>query len=366
MAYIGVDIGHGVNTYPPSKGVRRGGKGYAEHDFNAKLGIAVKDLLEQNGHRVIFGQQPYKKDVPLRTRTNLYNREGVDLVVSLHANYNSNTSVNGRCVFYWGTSSKSKALAQQIVKQFKALGYSTHGNGLHAGKRGSWTNLHINRETNMPAVLVEHGFMSGDKDFELIFGSKQAQYIKDMAKANVAGIQAYLGLGFKGEATVKPKPNKPATKPAAGKKSIAAIAKEVAAGKWGNNPERAKKLKAAGYNPKAVQAEVNRQLGAKPAKKPAKSLNKVANEVIAGKWGNNPQRSKKLASAGYNADKVQAEVNKILSGKSAAPKKTAAQIADEIYRGVGNWGTGETRKRKLRSAGYNPSAVQSLVNKKFR
>lgn len=197
MAKIGLDIGHGQNTFPPSKGVYKNGKGYAEHSFNAKLGMAIKKLLEKQGHKVILGQQPYKNDVPLVTRTNLYNRERVDLVVSIHANWNSNPNVNGRCIFYWGTSSRSKALAVAVRDAIKAKGYSLHGNGLHAGKIGSWTNLHINRETNMPTILVEHGFMSGNKDFDLIFGSKQNEYIQDMAEANVRGIQKWLGLSFK-------------------------------------------------------------------------------------------------------------------------------------------------------------------------
>ena len=56
-------------------------------------------------------------------------------------------------------------------------------------------------------------------------------------------------------------PRKPATKP------ISTIAQEVIAGKWGNEPNRSNKLRTAGYDPKAVQAEVNKQL--KPSAKPA-------------------------------------------------------------------------------------------------
>lgn len=41
------------------------------------------------------------------------------------------------------------------------------------------------------------------------------------------------------------------------KKSLEEIAKEVIKGKWGNNPERANRLRAAGYNPAMVQAKVN-------------------------------------------------------------------------------------------------------------
>lgn len=45
------------------------------------------------------------------------------------------------------------------------------------------------------------------------------------------------------------------------KKSVAEIAKEVIAGKWGNGDARKKKLLEAGYDYSAVQVEVNKQLG---------------------------------------------------------------------------------------------------------
>jgi hypothetical protein len=114
----------------------------------------------------------------------------------------------------------------------------------------------------------------------------------------------------------------PATKPASSssstKKSNDTIANEVIAGKWGNNPQRAQKLKAAGYDPNAIQALVNQKLGAKskPAAKPSapakKSIDTIAREVIAGKWGNGATRKQKLAAAGYNYSEVQKRVNQLL------------------------------------------------------
>lgn len=43
-------------------------------------------------------------------------------------------------------------------------------------------------------------------------------------------------------------------------KDLETIAREVKAGKWGNNPERSMRLRAAGYNPQMVQAKVNELL----------------------------------------------------------------------------------------------------------
>src|SRR5699024_2970230 len=122
----------------------------------------------------------------------------------------------GRCAFYWGTSKQSKKLAELYVDEGKKAGYSTHGNGLHAGERGSWTNLHINRETNMPAVLTENGFMDNASDFKLIFGSKQEEYTDKMARVHVKAIQRFLKKDFK-DGDVKPETPKketPAKKPA--------------------------------------------------------------------------------------------------------------------------------------------------------
>ena len=202
MVKIAIDIGHGTNT--KGKGVTRNGKNYREHDFNSKVAKRLKALLEQQGFNVTFGlQKPNSKDVGLTTRTNWYNKNKIDLVVSIHANANTNPNANGRCAFYWHTSSKGKSLASRIIKEIKAKGYSTHGNGLHASKRGSWTNLHITRVTNMPAVLIEHGFMTGNKDFQLIFGSKQAQYVEDMAQADAKAITEYFGKSYKSTAPKK-------------------------------------------------------------------------------------------------------------------------------------------------------------------
>src|SRR5699024_9983246 len=113
--------------------------------------------------------------------------------------------------------SKSKDLAFKYAEEVKKAGYSTHGNGTHASKRGSWTNLHICRETKAPAVLTENGFMTGDKDFNLVFGAKQEQYINDMAQVHVKAIQSWLGESFNGKVKPskpvpsKPKPSKPQT-----------------------------------------------------------------------------------------------------------------------------------------------------------
>ena len=92
-------------------------------------------------------------------------------------------------------------------------------------------------------------------------------------------------------------------------KSIDEIATEVLAGRWGNNPERRQKLEAAGYNYEVVRAAVNQR--AKGGASAKKSVAEVAQDVLLGRWGNNPARKKALEAAGYDYSAVQAEVNKL-------------------------------------------------------
>ena len=44
-----------------------------------------------------------------------------------------------------------------------------------------------------------------------------------------------------------------------------------------------------------------------------KSVDEIAQEVISGKWGNNPERKQKLTAAGYDYNAVQKKVNELLS-----------------------------------------------------
>ena len=355
---IGIDIGHGANTFPPSKGVYKNGVGYEEHDFNSKVGLRLGELLEAHGYKIVFGQKPYGPDVPLGERKDIYVSNKVDLVVSVHANYNNNSAVNGRCVFYWNTNQNTKRLAETIVEQMKALGYSTHGNGLHASKRGDWTNLYILRELPMASILIEHGFMGGSQDFDLVFGNKQAKYVEDMAQADAKGILKYLGKTFKA-----PKPAvKPATKPAT------------------KTPAK----------PKAVTGTVYRvQVG---AFKDVASVAKYADEVErktkfntyvadTGEWlkvqvgafsdkANADKRVASLKKAGYKDAFVTSDSVKAVPALEPynepvdkAPKKPWKEVAQEVYEGTGGWGNNPDRKNKIEAQGYSYKQIQAEVNR---
>ena len=87
----------------------------------------------------------------------------------------------------------------------------------------------------------------------------------------------------------------------------------------------------------------------------------IAKEVIAGKWGNGQTRKDKLKAAGYDYATVQAIVDKLLNKSTAPAKKSNETIAKEVLQG--KWGNGSERKKKIEAAGYNYSAIQAIVNK---
>ena len=49
-------------------------------------------------------------------------------------------------------------------------------------------------------------------------------------------------------------------------------------------------------------------------KKSDKTVEELAKEVIAGKWGNGAERKERLTAAGYDYNKIQAKVNELMKG----------------------------------------------------
>lgn len=152
------------------------------------------------------------------------------------------------------------------------------------------------------------------------------------------------------------------------KKSNEEIANEVIAGKWGNGDTRKIALQNAGYNYSEIQSIVNQKLTGKtsnPTTSNTKSIATIVEEVIAGKWGNGEDRKNKLTAAGYNYNEIQTAVNNKLSGKTTTSnKKSNETIANEVI--AGKWGNGTDRKNRLAAAGYDYNAIQKIVNQKLK
>jgi len=155
----------------------------------------------------------------------------------------------------------------------------------------------------MQEMLIKAGYSCGSYGADGDFGSGTDAALRKFQKEN--------GLTIDGKYGEKSKEKLAALygkKINTGKKDLTTVAQEVLAGKWGNDPDRSKKLKTAGYDPTEVQAKVNELY---KASKNTKSVDEIAQEILAGKWGNNPDRSKKLKAAGYDPAVIQKRVNEL-------------------------------------------------------
>ena len=301
---ISVCIGHGKSR----SGQYDSGavaSGYQEFKLARAIGKYLKQELSKYNCTVDLIN--YDGDKNLAERIKYVNSKGYDLNMELHLNAGGGT---GPEVYYKHNSKQGKALATAISKSIAT--------NLGLKDRGAKTKLVSGqdyfgcvREIKCMSFLVETVFIDtkGDRD-KVIYASGQEQ----CAKAIATAVAKYYGLGRK--ETPKPAPTPtPSPKPTPSpRKSNTEIAKEVIQGKWGNGAERKKRLEDAGYDYAAVQKEVERLL-AKQKKPAKKSVDEVAREVIAGKWGNGAKRVYNLTKAGYNYVAVQKRVNEILRGK---------------------------------------------------
>lgn len=301
---ISVCIGHGKSQ----SGQYDSGavaSGYQEFKLARAIGKCLKQELSKYNCTVDLIN--YDGDKNLAERIKYVNSKGYDLNMELHLNAGGGT---GPEVYYKHNSKQGKALAAAISKSIAT--------NLGLKDRGARTKLVSGqdyfgcvREIKCMSFLVETVFIDtkGDRD-KVIYASGQEK----CAKAIATAVAKYYGLGRK--ETPKPAPTPmPSPKPTPSpKKSNTEIAKEVIQGKWGNGAERKKRLEDAGYDYAAVQKEVERLL-AKQKKPAKKSVDEVAREVIAGKWGNGAKRVYNLTKAGYNYVAVQKRVNEILKGK---------------------------------------------------
>lgn len=104
-----------------------------------------------------------------------------------------------------------------------------------------------------------------------------------------------------------------------------------------------------------MYADLSRYSRGNTTQPQSKPIDKIANEVIAGQWGDGADRKKRLTDAGYDYNAVQNAVNAKLA------KKSNDEIAQEVI--AGKWGNGDDRKQRLTRAGYNYTEIQAIVSK---
>ncbi len=174
---IYIDQGH--NPQNPNAGAE--GNGYREQNLVYNIGVILARILQNYGYEtrlsrkdpnVILGTSNASS---LAIRVNEANAWGADYFISLHTNASVNPMASGSEAYVYSLNSSAYPLAQSILEQ---LNLST---GLRNRGVQPRPGLYVLRKTQMPAVLVELGFITSPVDSTLMADSPQrfAQGVAD-------------------------------------------------------------------------------------------------------------------------------------------------------------------------------------------
>ncbi|MGO4527709.1 N-acetylmuramoyl-L-alanine amidase [Paenibacillus sp. 2TAF8] len=178
--------GKPVIVIDPGHGGRQSGAvsvtGAYEKDFNLAVGLKVKALLEKHANIQTVITRQDDTELSLQQRVDIAKLNQADLFVSIHGNKFTTPVPSGIETLY--TRNESKSLAETLHKHvLPVTGLKDRGIKV--------ASLHVTRETTMPAVLLELGFLSNPTDEALMLTTS---YQDQCAQAIVDGILEYLSL----------------------------------------------------------------------------------------------------------------------------------------------------------------------------
>jgi len=191
MKKVWIDAGHG------GKDPGAVGNGLQEKDIALTVSLGVKQRLEAEyeGVQVLLSRST---DVflELDERTHAANKAGADLLVSIHCNAAGGA---GGFESYRYTNASAAARSLQNVLHTEIMAALKPFNVIDRGQLAK--NLHMCRESRMPAVLTENLFIDVTTDAAKL---KRQEVIDALIAGHVSGTAKYLGL--------KRKEGKPMTK----------------------------------------------------------------------------------------------------------------------------------------------------------
>lgn len=188
-----VDAGHGGID----PGTMNKDQTVLEKDVNLKIAMKVKELIEASGGMVILTRnddtslyteedgktirQKYNEN--LRNRKKIIEESSADMFVSIHLNAFPQSKYYGAQTFYPAGKEEDKALAKSIQGELKRVVDKTNNRVIKPRD-----DLYLLKENNIPSTLIECGFLSNDKEAQLLNDEK---YQDEIAWAIYVGIQKY-------------------------------------------------------------------------------------------------------------------------------------------------------------------------------
>ena len=176
--FVVIDPGHG-GPDPGAIGIG----GMRETDIVLEVSKQVKKLLSDKGVKVRLTRKN-EVGLDLPPRVSFANKMDADVFVSIHANASrgKRRDINGLETFYF-RGWRGRLLAKRIQKQILRVSPGSPDRGVKQGR------FYVIKNTKMPAVLVEIGFLTGRLDARRL---EKAAHRKRIAYAISKGILEYL------------------------------------------------------------------------------------------------------------------------------------------------------------------------------
>ena len=188
MDTVVIDSGHGGSD-PGKVGIND----VLEKDINLKIAQMVEKELKEKGYKVVMTRKADQmltnetdgntKIKDMKARVDLINDTAPGLAVSIHQNSYHEEAIHGAQVFYYSHSEEGQAAAK--VMQQALLGADSEN------KRQEKANdtYYLLKRTQVPTIIVECGFLSNQKEADLLAGE---DYQQKIAIAIAEGIDGYL------------------------------------------------------------------------------------------------------------------------------------------------------------------------------
>jgi N-acetylmuramoyl-L-alanine amidase len=154
-----IDAGHGGKDIGANSGNR------LEKDDTLELALKLKEKLEQKDIRVVMTRET-DDFLKLSDRNQIANDAQADYFISIHRNAGKGNGVEEWINAY--PDQEAQMYAEAILSNLDAIGIS--GNrGVKKGTQDDATEDYaINRDSNMPSVILELGFVNSQTDNELL------------------------------------------------------------------------------------------------------------------------------------------------------------------------------------------------------
>ena len=176
-----LDAGHGGED-----GGTSSTDGTKEKDINLAVTLRLKAMLESAGFQVKMTRETEQRKVSdIKNRLKLIQNTPNCIFISIHQNHFSESKYNGTQVFYSKNHEDSKAIAEDIQNQVVTFIQPENKREI----KPATESIYLLWNTNVPAVLVECGFLSNPSEAQLL---KDVSYQDKMAFSIFCGILKYM------------------------------------------------------------------------------------------------------------------------------------------------------------------------------